>query len=79
MSRTQFSQWPRMMAASSTELAWVTVSDVIAQTVWGDHFFFRSSLRRRMIWMTWAACGNASPAATALTFRARRSGRPFRQ
>jgi hypothetical protein len=34
-SAEQFSisQWPRMMAASSAGLAWMTVSDVIAQAV----------------------------------------------
>jgi len=31
---------------------------------------------RRMIWMAWAACGKASPAATAVTLRVRRSVRP---
>jgi hypothetical protein len=62
-----------MMAASPAGLAWAAVSEVIAQTVSRDHFFFPGSLRRRTIWMAWAACGKASPAATAVIFRVRRS------
>src|ERR1035441_2907858 len=69
-------RWPRMMAASPAGLAWAALSEGTAQTVSRDHFFFRLSRRRRTIWMAWAACGKASPAATAVTLRVRRSARP---
>ncbi len=67
-----------MMAASSAWLAWAAVSEVTAEQVSADHFFFffLPGVRRRTIWMAWAACGKASPAAMAVTLRMRRSVRP---
>jgi hypothetical protein len=55
----------------------MTVSEVIAQAVSGDRLFFPGSLRRRTIWMAWAACGNASPPTTAVTLRVRRAQPPM--
>ena len=63
-----------MMAARSAGRAWMAVSEVIAYRPSQQlaSFPFRGR-RRRTIWMAWAACGKASPAATAVIFMVRRS------
>jgi len=73
-SRSSTPQWPGMLAASRAGLACVTPSEVTAWQVSRDHLPL--TLRRRVIWMAWAACGKARPRAAAVTLRARRSVRP---
>jgi len=68
-------QWPRIHPASWAGVAWLAARLVTAYLVWVDHFLPLSGRRRRMTWMARAACGNASPRATAVTFRVRRSAR----
>ena len=70
-------QWPRIHPASWAGVAWLAARLVTAYLVWVDHFLPLSGRRRRMTWMARAACGNASPRATAVTFRVRRSARPW--